>query len=232
MFKSSAMEAALRFQTAPRRWPLWGGLASKRWAFPSRLELGVDVRALRLVFVMKSLLLLGIIAFCLEGSAVAADGYNFRAATPEDKFSWPKELFHLDPKKFVDVVIDLPRLEDDETIDKPGSATRSAYYVDLNDDGIKEMIVPLGQDGHQEDMGIFQLKERKWVQIGSFQNGCSFLPKWNGYYQLEDTGNGGGGVISRRLLRFIHGQYREVRDEIYERGELSEVRVNPEGLGN
>lgn len=177
--------------------------------------------------------LLAMAGALLSGASVAtSDGYNFRNATANDHFDWPKELFHLDPSKFIDVKIDLPYIDDDVDDQASKPDHRAVYYVDLNGDGKKEIIVVLGRDGQQEDFGIFQMREGKWVSIGMFYNGCSFCSKWNGYYQLEDSGNGGGGVRSRRLLRFVRGQYREVRDEIYDRDVLNQLRVNPNGLDN
>lgn len=139
-----------------------------------------------------------------------------------------KRVLLLDPAKFVDVKIDLPIHMDGEA----PSPTHAVFYIDLNGDGVKEIIVRLGRDGHQEDMGIFQLQGGKWVDIGDFINGCYFCSKWNGYYQLEYYGNGGGQTRSRSLQRFIRGRYREVRDEILETGLLSEERINPDGLGD
>ena len=146
----------------------------------------------------------------------------------KDHFVWPKKLFPLDPSKFVEVKVDIPRMDDDD--DQEPSPTRSVFYIDLNGDGVKEMIVRMGKDGQQSDLGIFQLQGGRWVCIGDFENGCFFCSNWNGYYQIEDGGYGGGGVTSRRLLRFIRGQYREVRDEIYDRGVLNQLRINPNGL--
>jgi hypothetical protein len=175
--------------------------------------------------VVRLLLHFTLIAFFLHAPACASEG-DFHAIPANYHFVWPKELFQLDPSKFVEVKIDLPYGYDGS----PRPNDRSVYYVDLNEDGTKEIIVSMGQNGQQEDMGIFQFKGGKWTDIGTFENGCSFCSKWNGYYQIEDGGNGGGGITSRRLLRFIRGRYREVRDEIYERGVLNQIRINPNGL--
>jgi hypothetical protein len=178
--------------------------------------------------VIRTIFLVALCAALFVEAACASDGYDFHAPLPNDHFVWPKRLFELDPAKFVDVTIDLHVHLDGQA----PSPTQSVYYIDLNGDGVKEMIVRLGRDGHQEDMGIFQLQSGKWVDIGDFINGCFFCSKWNGYYQLEYYGNGGGEIRSRSLQRFIRGRYREVRDEILRAGSLDEERINPNGLGD
>jgi hypothetical protein len=164
----------------------------------------------------------------LSARIAYADKVSVLNGVAQDHFVWPKKLFVLDPSKFVDVMIDLPHSWE---VTGP-LKTRSVYYVDLNEDGVKEMIVVMGRDGQQEDMGIFQLQGGKWVDIGDFANGCSFCSKWNGYYQLEDGGYGGGQVHSRSLLRFIRGRYRDVRNEVYEGDRLDTVDYNRAGLGD
>jgi hypothetical protein len=121
------------------------------------------------------------VSFLLLGGICRADQLH-------DTFAWPNKLFTIDWNKGVDVTVDLPYLPLD---DGPKPKTRYVYYLDLNDDGEKEMIVRLGRDGITTDFAIFQRIGTKWKEIGSMIGLCAVCEKRTAIISLRAIGNTG-----------------------------------------
>ena len=171
-----------------------------------------------------------VIFACLKITPSAyADNIPVVNGVAQDHFVWPKEAFPIDWSKFVVVKVDLPYLSLDDA-HKP--AVRDVYYVDLNEDGEREMIVCLGRDGITTDFAVFQRHADKWNDIGAIIGLGKICAMANGYYQLESDRDYRGGSTGRNLYRFIKGQYRLIRSEEYERGTLTAVAYDPAGIAD
>ena len=103
-------------------------------------------------------------------------------------------------------------------LDPPAGDT-VALRIDLNGDGVKELIVNDGTGGSGgPGYHIYQLVRGQWKTIAVFQGGITLAQKANGYFQLIVRGRAGGGITGRDLYRFVDGRYRAVHGEVYQDG--------------
>jgi hypothetical protein len=143
----------------------------------------------------------------------------------QNHFVWPREISAIDDD-ILETQIPFsklpPRACEREMENADGST--GARYIDLNGDGIKELIVDDGTGGSGgPGFHIYQRSRGKWKVIAQFQGGITLCAKENGFYQLEVRNRGGGGRTGRDLFQFLDGEYRAVRAEAYKDGIL--VRV-------
>ena len=103
---------------------------------------------------------------------------------------------------------------DSVTVEGREPHTIGLSWVDLNKDGIPELVV----DTHEGGTGgtyihIFKKTRSGFRNIAGLQGGIDLVTPKNGYYQIESWSSGGGGMYSRVLFRYIRGRYRMVRLE-------------------
>jgi len=146
----------------------------------------------------------------------------FAEASP-DKYTWPKEISAIDDEIFGHQVpfSQLPPHACIRETVTPNTGTTGALYIDLNGDGVKELILDTGEGGSGgPELRIYQQSQGIWKDIGGFQGGVILCQKANGYYQLEVKSRGGAGTTNKSLYRFVDGSYRAVRSEDYKDGEF------------
>lgn len=84
--------------------------------------------------------------------------------------------------------------------------------IDLDGDGTDEVVVmsPQSYSGGPE-MYAFQERSHRFAGIAEFAGSVYFGPRVNGYLQIVSLSRGGGGMLTRSLLRYEHGKYHLVR---------------------
>jgi hypothetical protein len=136
-------------------------------------------------------------------------------------YAWPKEISSIDDEIYAHQVAfaELPPHACERELDYPNTGTTGALYIDLNGDGVKELIVDDGQGGSGgPGYRIYQKSDGVWKVIADFQGGVTLCQKANRYYQLEVISRGGAGATNKSLYRYIGGRYRAVRSEDYKDG--------------
>jgi hypothetical protein len=87
--------------------------------------------------------------------------------------------------------------------------------VDLNNDGKNEWFVYMsaysGTGGSFYE--ILTPTKTGFRSIGSVQGGVTLSEFANGWLQIEGSSRSGGGEYTRYLLRYIDGEYKQVRNE-------------------
>lgn len=148
---------------------------------------------------------------------------NVFADVSPDHYAWPREISAIDDEIFAHQVpfSKLPPHACERQLDNPNTGTTGALYIDLNGDGVKELIVDDGQGGSGgPGYRIYQRSEGVWKVIADFQGGVTLCQKANGFYQLEVASRGGAGVTNKSLYRFIDGRYRAVHSEFFKDGKF------------
>jgi hypothetical protein len=147
-------------------------------------------------------------------------------AGSEKPFAWPKEISAIDDEIYAHQVpfSKLPPRACERELDDQNTGTTGALSIDLNGDGLKELIVDDGQGGSGgPGYKIYRRSGGAWKIIADFQGGVTLCQKANGYYQLEVISRGGAEMTNKALYRFVDGRYQGVRSEDYKAEKL--VRV-------
>ena len=145
------------------------------------------------------------------------------ASDSPDHYVWPKEISAIDDEIYGHQVpfSKLPAHACERELDVANTGTTGALYIDLNGDGVNELIVDDGQDGSGgPGYRIYQKLQGSWKVIADFQGGVTLCQKANRFYQLEVASRGGAGATNKSLYRFIDGRYRAVRSEYFKDGKL------------
>jgi hypothetical protein len=141
-----------------------------------------------------------------------------------NQFSWPKEISALteEIEEHQIPYSKLPPHACERELENPNTGTTGALYIDLNGDGVKELIVDDGLGGSGgPDYRIYQRSHGTWKVIADFQGGLTLCQKANGYFQLEVASRGGGGATGKTLYRFFDGRYRAIHGSAYQDGSLT-----------
>jgi hypothetical protein len=92
--------------------------------------------------------------------------------------------------------------------------TGPACYIDLNGDGMKELIVQ-SQSKTSDILGVFQKQKDRWISILQVWGRASLLAKRNGYYQIELWNTDRHGEGTRALYIFSGRRYHITRIDKY-----------------
>lgn len=150
--------------------------------------------------------------------AYAAPGWDFKA--PPDGFKWPEVSAEIGEEKTYEVgslEADVRKAVSDFWPDNI-PATILMRKADLNKDGQDELFIYLpessGTGGSVYE--ILTREEKGYRSIGSVQGSIYLLVPRDGWLQIESASSGGGGVFARTLLRYIKGEYANVRSELHD----------------
>ncbi|MEM1060445.1 MAG: hypothetical protein AAGK14_14620 [Verrucomicrobiota bacterium] len=183
----------------------------------------------------QTITLLGCLAFGFVFSAVAENGSETMSKepdpwdaqdwmTPPDGFAWPgPSSIEVSDAAIVkraelsaaqQATLDRYVITDDPSGNPP--AEIRVIRTDLNQDGRDEWLIdcPIyGGSGGPFYMIVTPTKDGGFEEIGSLQGGFELRKSHGGWAQIEVASRGGGGTMSRVLLRHEKGRYRAVRNE-------------------
>ena len=152
------------------------------------------------------------------------------AATPPP---WPKVIRRLSADDFKPVLAaNLPEgialyAHDGETPEARAQRVLHIAYVDLDGDGVPELLVQADEGGTAGVYcDVYQRHRNEFKNIGwlGAVQSVTLLSRFHGYNRLEVWSRGGGGYHTRELFQFKHGAFRSIRIDDFREANYLDTR--------
>ena len=115
----------------------------------------------------------------------------------------------------------------DQTPEERAKRSVGIAHVDLNGDGVPELVVAADEGGSAGGYyDVYQRRHGQYQNIGWLGAGGApmLLSRHNGFYQLEVWSRGGSQDRVRQLFRYSHGAYHCIRIDDFHIGEYVGTR--------